>query len=122
MPASVPVSRRTALRLLGGAIAVVSATAATASPAGAADARRVNQLLAQLTLDEKLTFLHGATDPAPLGQAGYIPGVPRLGIPPLRLSDGPAGVRVTAHATALAGMRRCWPRPSTRRWPANTGG
>ncbi|WP_329317570.1 beta-glucosidase family protein [Streptomyces sp. NBC_01262] len=101
MPASVPVSRRTALRLLGGAIAVVSATAATASPAGAADARRVNQLLAQLTLDEKLTFLHGATDPAPLGQAGYIPGVPRLGIPPLRLSDGPAGVRVTAHATAL---------------------
>src|SRR5204863_759055 len=51
--------------------------------------------------DEKLTFLHGGTDPHDLGQAGYIPGVARLDIPPLRLADGPAGVRVTAHATAL---------------------
>ncbi|MFD9632420.1 beta-glucosidase family protein, partial [Streptomyces violascens] len=33
--------------------------------------------------------------------AGYVPGVPRLSIPPLRLADGPAGVRVTARATAL---------------------
>ncbi|NUO45563.1 MAG: beta-glucosidase, partial [Streptomyces sp.] len=58
-------------------------------------------LLARLTLDEKISLLHGATDPASLGQAGYVPGVERLGIPPLRLADGPAGVRVTRHATAL---------------------
>ncbi|HEY8979172.1 MAG TPA: glycoside hydrolase family 3 N-terminal domain-containing protein, partial [Streptomyces sp.] len=62
---------------------------------------RVNSLISQLTLDEKLSLLHGAPDPAPLGQAGHLPGVPRLGIPPLRLADGPAGVRVTAPATAL---------------------
>lgn len=104
------VSRRSALRLLGGAIAV--ATAATTgvvlpSHAYAQDrpeagaGPRVEGLLAKLTLDEKISLLHGTTDPNSLGQAGYIPGVPRLNIPPLRLADGPAGVRVSQHATAL---------------------
>ncbi|HEY6357196.1 MAG TPA: glycoside hydrolase family 3 C-terminal domain-containing protein, partial [Vicinamibacterales bacterium] len=46
-------------------------------------------------------MLHGDRDPENLGQAGYLPGVPRLGIPPLRLSDGPAGVRTGRPATAL---------------------
>ncbi|MFI6622473.1 beta-glucosidase [Streptomyces sp. NPDC050528] len=104
------VSRRSALRLLGGAIAVASAASTgLVSPSHAyAQARpeagagpRVEGLLAKLTLDEKISLLHGATDPNSLGQAGYIPGVPRLKIPPLRLTDGPAGVRVTANATAL---------------------
>ncbi|TVT18915.1 beta-glucosidase [Amycolatopsis acidiphila] len=54
-----------------------------------------------MTLEEKVAMLHGATDPASPGQAGYLPGVPRLGIPEVRLSDGPAGVRVARHATAL---------------------
>lgn len=109
VPAATPpsVSRRTALRLFGAAVATATATATASAFTGAvpgvraADPAHVERLLARLTLDEKLTFLHGATDPAPLGQAGYLPGVARLGIPPLRLSDGPAGVRVTAHATAL---------------------
>ncbi|WAZ20130.1 beta-glucosidase [Streptomyces cinnabarinus] len=104
------VSRRSALRLTGGAIAVAAAATGGPTPPARAHAqsapdpsagRRVEGLLADLTLDEKISLLHGATDPAPLGQAGYVPGVPRLGIPPLRLADGPAGVRVTAHATAL---------------------
>lgn len=93
------VSRRAALRLLGGAVTVVTAVVA-GGPAHAAN-RRVERLLARLTLGEKISLLHGAPDPGPLGQAGYVPGVPRLGIPPLRLADGPAGVRVTRHATAL---------------------
>jgi len=54
-----------------------------------------------MTLDEKVSFVHGGVDPNSLGQAGYIPGVPRLGIPPLRLTDGPAGVRVTQRSTAM---------------------
>lgn len=62
----------------------------------------IDALIAQMTLDEKLSMLHGASDPNSLGQAGYVPGVPRLGIPELRLSDGPAGVRVTASATAMS--------------------
>jgi hypothetical protein len=43
---------------------------------------KVPNLLAALTLDEKISVVHKATDPALLGQAGYLPGVPRLGIPP----------------------------------------
>jgi beta-glucosidase len=61
----------------------------------------IEALIAQMTLDEKLSMLHGAEDPSSLGQAGYIPGVPRLGIPELRLADGPAGVHVRAPATAM---------------------
>jgi beta-glucosidase len=63
---------------------------------------KVDQLLAQMTLDEKVAMLHGASEPAGgIGQAGYLPGVPRLGIPPLRLTDGPAGVRTQQPATAM---------------------
>ncbi|WP_413756204.1 beta-glucosidase [Streptomyces sp. MMBL 11-3] len=99
------VSRRSVLRLLGGATAVALAAAGPA-PAQAAGRRaaanpRVERLLTRLTLDEKISLLHGAPDPESLGQAGYVPGVPRLGIPPLRLADGPAGVRVARRATAL---------------------
>jgi beta-glucosidase len=63
--------------------------------------RTVEALLAAMTLDEKIGFTHGTNDPESLGQAGYIPGVARLGIPPLRLTDGPAGVRVTHPSTAM---------------------
>ncbi|MEV5846589.1 glycoside hydrolase family 3 C-terminal domain-containing protein [Streptomyces sp. NPDC051985] len=80
--------------------------APTASGAGGSGvtvrvSARVAALVARMTLDEKLSFVHGGTDPQALGQAGYIPGVPRLGIPELRLTDGPAGVRVNEHATAM---------------------
>ncbi|PWI19935.1 glycosyl hydrolase [Streptomyces sp. Act143] len=102
------VSRRSALRLLGGAITVAAAaTGGLTPPAHALDrpdrgaGPRVEGILARLTLDEKISLLHGATDPASLGQAGYVPGVARLGIPALRLADGPAGVRVAKQATAL---------------------
>ena len=50
-------------------------------------------LVADLTLPEKVRFVHGVVDPD--GRAtGYVPGVERLGIPPLRLVDGPLGVRI----------------------------
>ncbi|MEV0641437.1 glycoside hydrolase family 3 N-terminal domain-containing protein [Streptomyces sp. NPDC050619] len=103
-------SRRSALRLLGGAIAVAAAATSGLTAPSRAYAQdgtdpsagpRVEGLIAKLTLDEKISLLHGATDPDSLGQAGYIPGVERLGIPPLRLADGPAGVRITKPATAL---------------------
>jgi beta-glucosidase len=54
-----------------------------------------------MTLEEKISLVHGARDPRVLGQAGYWPGLPRLGIPPLRLADGPAGVSVNREATAM---------------------
>jgi len=59
---------------------------------------RVDKLLSQMTLDEKLTLVHGThEDPAVYqGQAGYLGGIPRLRIPGLRFADGPPGV-LTRH-------------------------
>ena len=55
---------------------------------------RVDKLLSQMSLDDKIAIIRGASeDPATnQGQAGYLRGVPRLGIPAIRMSDGPPGV------------------------------
>jgi beta-glucosidase len=61
----------------------------------------IRVLLRQMTLDEKISLVHGARDPEDLGQAGYWPGLPRLGIPLMRFADGPSGVNVNQDATAM---------------------
>ena len=73
------------------------ALAQTNAPRITGDAR-VDALLGQMTLQEKLTLIRDSReDPRTYqGQAGYIAGVPRLGIPGLRLADGPPGV-LTRH-------------------------
>ncbi|HVV20917.1 MAG TPA: glycoside hydrolase family 3 C-terminal domain-containing protein, partial [Pseudonocardiaceae bacterium] len=66
-------------------------------------------LVGQMTLPEEVAMVHGSTDTTcattlPLGcvgQAGWLPGVPRLGVPPLRMTDGPAGIRLSHVETAL---------------------
>ncbi len=70
---------------------------AQAVPTVTGDAR-VDKLLSQMTLQEKLTLIHGThEDPAVYqGQAGYLAGIPRLKIPGLRFADGPPGV-LTRH-------------------------
>lgn len=85
-----------------------AAQKASAVPAVTGNAR-VDKLLSEMTLDEKITMVHGAQEDASTyqGQAGYLPGIPRLGISPLRLSDGPPGIltRVPAMApTATMGL------------------
>ncbi len=66
--------------------------------------QRADLALKQMTLDEKLALLHGngmsgvPNWQMPLtrfsnGGAGYVPGVPRLGIPPIVMSDAAYGVR-----------------------------
>jgi beta-glucosidase len=93
-------------RLLRTAISAVLGSALTLSagmalgqsvPVVTGDAR-VDKLLSQMTLKEKLTLIYGThEDPAVYqGQAGYLGGVPRLGIPGLRMADGPPGV-LTRH-------------------------
>jgi beta-glucosidase len=52
---------------------------------------RVSQVLARMTLDEKITMVHGAAGSA---YTGYVPGDARLCIPALKLQDGPVGVRM----------------------------
>jgi len=51
-----------------------------------ADENTVESLLSQMTVQEKIRQLH-QTDTMEAG------GVPRLGLPPLRMADGPHGVR-----------------------------
>jgi beta-glucosidase len=54
--------------------------------------RRAALLIERMTLDEKITMLHGVA-PIPIkGYVGYVPPNARLGIPALRLADGRAGV------------------------------
>lgn len=48
--------------------------------------KRAEEIIEKLTLDEKLGMIHGA-------QLFQTAGVARLGIPPLKMSDGPMGVR-----------------------------
>ena len=65
---------------------------------------KAESLVAAMTLDEKIGLLHGSVDPDQIGAAGFMAGVPRLGIPVMRLADGPAGVRIAGsdHRTSCA--------------------
>ena len=78
--------------------------------------KRAELLVRQMTLDEKIQFVHtrfGNRDPqnplpqGPNDEVGYVPGIPRLGIPPLHINDGNLGVanawskRDNDEATAL---------------------
>ena len=78
--------------------------------------QRADMVLKQLTLDEKVTLMHGQGMPgwsAKLGPnaclgnggAGFVLGVPRLGIPIIQMSDAAYGVRSSAqngrYSTAL---------------------
>ncbi len=78
--------------------------------------QRADLLAGQMTLDEKISLLHGggwglifASPDAPpsksVGGAGFIPGIPRLGIPDLQMADAAAGVTRSAlfgrYSTAL---------------------
>ena len=88
---------------------------AQAVPAEKANDTRIENLLKQMTLEEKMNLIRGDVEPSATnqGQAGYLPGVPRLGIPPLRMADGPPGVltRVAGQAqTATMGVAATWSR------------
>jgi beta-glucosidase len=57
--------------------------------------RRAALLLAQMTTDEKIALVHGSgmrSGGGSNGGAGYVPGIPRLGIPALQMADAVVGV------------------------------
>src|SRR6266852_2599963 len=76
---------------------------------------RADLVVKEMTLDEKITLLHGTGHPglgpmSPLssasnGGAGYVVGIPRLGIPGIQMSDAAYGVRASGqngrYSTAL---------------------
>ena len=90
--------RKLAIALL--LVAVVHLTAAVAfaqSPTGID--KRVDAILSQMTLEEKITYIGGIND-------FFIRPVPRVGIPELKMSDGPMGVHdyglTTAYPATIA--------------------
>jgi len=92
-----------ALALAGLSPVAASAAAAAAVPVVTGDAR-VDALLGRMTLDQKLTLLEGEAEVASSSdqyQAGYLPGIPSLGIPSLNLSDGPPGVITKQDSTGM---------------------
>lgn len=56
--------------------------------------QRAQMVLAAMTLDEKIQLVHGGgTAPAiSNGGAGYVPGIPRLGLPDLNMADSSVGL------------------------------
>jgi len=60
--------------------------------AGESDDQRVDKLLSQMTLEEKLAYIGGI-------HAMSIRPIPRLGLPEIRMADGPLGVRQNKPST-----------------------
>lgn len=99
----------------------------------------LHSLVAQMTLTEEVGMVHGEGDPpnSPganancatsavgcVGEAGCIPGVPRLGIPPLRMTDGPAGIRLRHVETAMpapVGLATTFDTAAARSYGATVG-
>ncbi len=72
-----------------------AAAPASSSPSQAEVERRVESILARMTLEEKIDYIGGVND-------FFIRGIERLGLPPLKMADGPAGVRNFGPATTMA--------------------
>jgi beta-glucosidase len=109
--------------LAAGAVATLAAGAIAAAPArsavpatapgtawgtGTLTDANLHSLVGQMTVAEEIGMVHGASDTTCstaaigcVGQAGTVVGVPRLGVPPTRLTDGPAGVRLSHVETAM---------------------
>ena len=73
---------------------------------------RADLVLKQMTIDEKISMVHGAgwgvlrkgapVDPHSNFAAGYMPGVERLGIPGIDLADSAVGLRMAAYQARYA--------------------
>jgi beta-glucosidase len=74
--------------------------------------QRADLVMKEMTLDEKMNFVHGTgwnglrpdaeIPKGSLGGAGYVQGVPRLGIPGINQADSAVGVRLAAQGSHYA--------------------
>ena len=113
--------------------AVLLACAADSPRCSDSPSSCAKQLLARMNLTEKISMIHGndkCNPPQPTycrGYTGYVKGIPRLGIPPLQMNDGPQGFRMngaggstTAFPAGLA-MAATWDPDAVKRWGAAMG-
>jgi beta-glucosidase len=75
---------------------VPSLAQTNAPPSQAEVERRVESILAKMTLEEKIDMLGGVND-------FFVRGYQQYGLPRLKMADGPLGVRNYGPATAMAG-------------------
>jgi beta-glucosidase len=76
---------------------VLPAVCQTTPSSQAATEARVESLLKQLTLEEKIDLIGGVDD-------FYIRAIPRIGLPRLKMADGPLGVRNYGPSTVFGGI------------------
>jgi beta-glucosidase len=72
------------------------ALAQTPSQSNAAIERRVNEIVGKMTIEQKLDYIGGHKD-------FYIRAMPELGLPQMKMADGPVGVRNYGPSTSYAG-------------------
>ena len=90
-------------------------------------AGKVRALLSAMTPEEKADLCHGGFDPPDPGKVangGYLLGVPRLGVPEIRMFDGPAGVTSIHDTTGLPAeelLASSWSRELAREFGRVTG-
>jgi beta-glucosidase len=92
----------TAILLYFGCTTVQSVYGQTSTPADAQVQARANSLLQQMSLDEKLQFIASKypSNASHGGGGGFIPGIPRLGIPDLNMVDSATGSGSTTQASS----------------------
>jgi beta-glucosidase len=110
------------LSLIVGATGWLVLTAQAQAPkspwmdSGLSPDQRADLVVAQLTLDEKIQLVHGAgwgilnggpPQPGSNFGAGFVPGIPRLGIPALDLADSAVGVRLAAYMSRYSTPLPC---------------
>ncbi|MBW2629367.1 MAG: glycoside hydrolase family 3 C-terminal domain-containing protein [Deltaproteobacteria bacterium] len=91
------------LSLVFALASLLFACSGTSSTGGSDLENRVDELIEQMTLEEKVAQMAGDGEGFFLGDetAWNVPGVERLGIPPFRMADGPRGVTTVEGATTF---------------------
>src|SRR5438093_7736189 len=79
-----------------GTLALINMKAQSLAPMNRNTEDKVEAIRKQMTLEEKIDLLGGI-------DGFFIRGVPRLGVPRLKMADGPIGVRNYGPATTMAG-------------------
>src|SRR4051794_34139212 len=114
--------------VLGFLCGVLPVAGAAAHERGGRDAgarARAQALVRQMTLDERISLVHGTGFITGNGFTGFTPAIPRLGIPAFYLADGPNGVGNGAHGVtafpAAINNASSWDTRLLRRYGATLG-